>query len=219
MDNSSPDAINALQMMGTAISSCMVAILTFMVCLGFSALVYRAALGSQKELRVFNLGKVPSELKVFNALVDIATYMTEEGKSKEEKFMKDLKALSVYDLSAVTRALDILADDLEMAVSHSMRSTSSSRRIAAGKRTSRGTRDSTQSGQSRDSGIEPAAVKAGSRKGQESRLGARCVASGRRGGRGEHGDRARATEGDDPICVRVRLIYRLLASDTLDGAA
>ena len=153
VDNSSPEAINALQLMGTVISSCMVAILTFMVCLGFSALVYRAALGSQKEIRIFNLGTVPSELKVFNALVDIATYMTEEGKGKEEKFMKDLKALSVYDLSAVTRALDILADDLEMAVSHSMRSTSSSRRIAASKRTSRGTRDSTQSGQSRDSGI------------------------------------------------------------------
>ena len=138
----------------------MVAILTFMVCLGFSALLYRAALGSQKELRVFNLGKVPTEQKVFGALLDIATYMKEEGKGKEEKFMKDLKALSVYDLSAVTRALDILADDLEMAVSHSMRSTSSSRRIAAGKRTSRGR----ESNHSRDSSVEPAAVEAGSRK-------------------------------------------------------
>ena len=141
--------------MGTVISSCMVLILLFMVCLGFSALVYRAALGSQKEIRIFNLGTVPSELKVFNALVDIATYMTEEGKEKEQKFMKDLKALSVYDLSAVTRALDILADDLEMAVSQSMRSTSSSRRIAAGKRTSRQSRDSTQSNQSRESNFEP----------------------------------------------------------------
>ena len=157
VDNSSAEAVNALQTMGTIISSCMVAILTFMVCLGLSALIYRAALGSQKELRVFNLGTVPSEQKVFGALLDIATFMKEEGKDKEEKFMKDLKALSVYDLSAVTRALDILADDLEMAVSQSMRSTSSSRRIAAGKRTSR--RDSEHS---RDSGMEPAAIKAGS---------------------------------------------------------
>ena len=157
VDNSSVEAVRALQTMGTIISSCMVAILTFMVCLGLCALVYRAALGSQKELRIFNLGTVPSEQKVFGALLDIATYMKEEGKDKEEKFMKDLKALSVYDLSAVTRALDILADDLEMAVSHSMRSASSSRRIAAGKRTSRGT----LSNHSRDSNVEPAAVKAG----------------------------------------------------------
>ena len=162
VDNSSAEAVNTLQAMGTIISSCMVAILTFMVCLGLSALVYRAALGSQKELQVFNLGKVPSEQKVFAALLDIADHMNEQGKDKEDKFMKDLQALSVYDLSAVTRALDILADDLEMAVSQSMRSTSSSRRIAAGRRTTRGSRNSS----------EPAAIKAGPR--QES-LGAGCV--------------------------------------------
>ena len=157
VDNSSAEAINALQLMGTVISSCMVLILAFMVCLGFSALIYRAALGSQKEIRVFNLGSVPSELKVFNALVDIATYMTEEGKGKEEKFMRDQKALSVYDLSAVTRALDILADDLEMAVSQSMRS-SSSRRIASGKRTSR---QSEGSNHSRESMVEINEIVAG----------------------------------------------------------
>ena len=145
MDNSSEEAIDALQAMGTIISSCMVGILSFMVCLGLSALVYRQALGSQKELRVFNLGKVPEETRVFGALMDISTFIKEDGVDKDQKFIKDLSALSVYDLTAVTRALDILADDLEMAVgAQSMRS-SSARRIASGKRTSKN--------HSRDSGM------------------------------------------------------------------
>ena len=146
MDNSSEEAIDALQAMGTIISSCMVGILSFMVCLGLSALVYRQALGSQKELRVFNLGKVPEESRVFGALMDISKFIKEDGADKDQKFIKDLGALSVYDLTAVTRALDILADDLEMAVgAQSMRSSSSARRIASGKRTSKN--------HSRDSGM------------------------------------------------------------------
>ena len=145
MDNSSEEAIDALQAMGTIISSCMVGILSFMVCLGLSALVYRQALGSQKELRVFNLGKVPEETRVFGALMDISTFIKEDGADKDQKFIKDLSALSVYDLTAVTRALDILADDLEMAVGAQSMRNSSSRRIASGKRTSKN--------HSRDSGM------------------------------------------------------------------
>ena len=60
-DNSGEDAARVLAVFGTVISSLMVVILAGMVMLGLCALCYRSALGSSKELRIMNLGKVPEE--------------------------------------------------------------------------------------------------------------------------------------------------------------
>ena len=54
------------------ISVSMLMILGFMICLGISALFYRAALGSQGELRVFNLGRVQDPKTVFRTMMDVA---------------------------------------------------------------------------------------------------------------------------------------------------
>eukprot|EP00913_Durusdinium_trenchii_P035645 g33356.t1 len=56
----------------------MVVILGGMVMLGLCALFYRSALGSSKELRIMNLGKVPEEKDVFQSLLDVATFLKEE---------------------------------------------------------------------------------------------------------------------------------------------
>ncbi|CAK8995297.1 unnamed protein product [Durusdinium trenchii] len=58
-DNSGEEAARVLALFGTVISSMMVVILGGMVMLGLCALFYRSALGSSKELRIMNLGKVP----------------------------------------------------------------------------------------------------------------------------------------------------------------
>ncbi|CAK9086783.1 Calcium-dependent protein kinase 16 [Durusdinium trenchii] len=136
-DSSGEDAARVLATFGTVISSLMVAILGGMVSLGLTALVYRSALGSSKELRIMNLGKVPEEKDVFQSLLDVATFLKEDGQGKEEKFIDDLGKLSVYDIGTITRAMNILADDLNMVVSQngSVRK-SSSRRIATGSRSS-----------------------------------------------------------------------------------
>ena len=60
----------------------------------------------------------------------------QDGQGKEQTFISDLGKLSVYDLSTVMRAINILADDLNMAVGDGSRK-SSSRRIATGQRTTR----------------------------------------------------------------------------------
>ena len=137
-DSSGEDAARVLATFGTVISSLMVAILGGMVSLGLTALVYRSALGSSKELRIMNLGKVPEEKDVFQSLLDVATFLKEDGQGKEEKFIDDLGKLSVYDIGTITRAMNILADDLNMVVSQngSVRK-SSSRRIATGSRSIR----------------------------------------------------------------------------------
>ena len=135
-DNSGADAARVLATVGSIISSLMVVILAGMVCLGLCALCYRSALGSSKELRIMNLGKVPEEKVVLQGLMDIATFLKEDGQGQEKKFISDLGKISVYDIGTVMRAINILADDLEMAVSmHSSRG--SSRRIATGSRTTR----------------------------------------------------------------------------------
>ncbi|CAK9093024.1 unnamed protein product [Durusdinium trenchii] len=139
-DSSGEEATRVLATFGTVISSLMVAILGGMVMLGLTALVYRSALGSSKELRVMNLGKVPEEKDVFQSLLDVATFLKEDGQGKEDKFIDDLGKLSVYDIGTITRAMNILADDLNMVVSQngSIRK-SSSRRIATGSRSIRRT--------------------------------------------------------------------------------
>ncbi|CAK8993527.1 unnamed protein product [Durusdinium trenchii] len=137
-DSSGEDASRVLATFGTVISSLMVVILGGMVLLGLCALVYRSALGSSKELRIMNLGKVPKEQDVFQSLLDVATFLKEDGQGKEATFIKDLGNLSVYDVGTITRAINILADDLNMVVSQngSIRK-SSSRRIATGQRSVR----------------------------------------------------------------------------------
>ncbi|CAK9056050.1 unnamed protein product [Durusdinium trenchii] len=137
-DSSGEDASRVLATFGTVISSLMVVILGGMVLLGLCALVYRSALGSSKELRIMNLGKVPKEQDVFQSLLDVATFLKEDGQGKEATFIKDLGNLSVYDVGIITRAINILADDLNMVVSQngSIRK-SSSRRIATGQRSVR----------------------------------------------------------------------------------
>ncbi|CAK9094833.1 unnamed protein product [Durusdinium trenchii] len=137
-DSSGEDAARVLSLFGTVISSLMVVILGGMVMLGLTALIYRSALGSSKELRIMNLGKVPQEKDVFQSLLDVATFLKEDGQGKEATFIKDLSNLSTYDIGTITRAIHILADDLNMVVSQngSMRK-SSSRRIATGTRTFR----------------------------------------------------------------------------------
>ena len=137
-DSSGEDAARVLSLVGTIISSLMVIILAGMVMLGLCALVYRSALGSSKELRIMNLGRVPEEKHVLQGLMEIATFLKEDGQGQEEKFISDLGKISVYDIGTIMRAVNILADDLNMAVSdHGMRKSSSSRRIASGKRTVR----------------------------------------------------------------------------------
>ena len=54
------------------ISVSMLMILGFMICLGISALFYRAALGSPGELRVFTLGRVQDPKSVFRSMMDVA---------------------------------------------------------------------------------------------------------------------------------------------------
>ncbi|CAK8995298.1 unnamed protein product [Durusdinium trenchii] len=136
-DNSGEEAARVLALFGTVISSMMVVILGGMVMLGLCALFYRSALGSSKELRIMNLGKVPEEKDVFQSLLDVATFLKEDGQGKEKTFISDLGKLSVYDLGTVMRAINILADDLNMAVGDGTRKSSSSRRIATGQRTTR----------------------------------------------------------------------------------
>ena len=85
-----------------------------------------------------NLGKVPEEKHVLQGLMDIATYLKEDGQGQEQKFISDLGKISVYDIGTIMRAINILADDLEMAVSgQSARGSGSSRRIATGSRSIR----------------------------------------------------------------------------------
>eukprot|EP00434_Breviolum_minutum_P041827 symbB.v1.2.037212.t1/scaffold5433.1/size27253/1 len=111
----------------------MLMILGFMICLGISALFYRAALGSQGELRVFNLGRVQDPKTVFRTMMDVAVFLKEDGRDLEDKLVGDLGKLSVYDLRLVHTCMNILADELEMQVSeHSMKS--GINRIACGKR-------------------------------------------------------------------------------------
>ena len=136
-DNNGADASKVLSLFGTVISSFMVVILLGMVCLGLCALVYRSTLGGSKELRVMNLGKVPEEKVVLQGLMDIATYLKEDGQGQEQKFISDLGKISVYDIGTIMKAVNILADDLEMAVSNASSRKSSSRRIATGTRTLR----------------------------------------------------------------------------------
>ena len=136
-DSSGEDAARVLSLFGTVISSLMVVILGGMVMLGMTALIYRSALGSSKELRIMNLGKVPQEKDVFQSLLDVATFLKEDGQGKEATFIKDLSNLSTYDIGTITRAINILADDLNMTLSHGSLRKSSSRRIATGTRTFR----------------------------------------------------------------------------------
>jgi len=132
-DNSGRFATEVLQSLGTVISVSMLMILGFMICLGISALFYRAALGSQGELRVFNLGRVQDPKTVFRTMMDVAVFLKEDGHSLEDKLVGDLGKLSVYDLRLVHTCMNILADELEMQVSeHSMKS--GIKRIASSKR-------------------------------------------------------------------------------------
>ena len=134
-DNTGTFAKDVLQSLGTVISVSMLMILGFMICLGISALFYRAALGSQKELRVFTLGRVPNPKSVFRSMMDVAEFLKEEGQGMEDKMVGDLGNLSVYDLGLVHTCMNILADELEMQVSeHSMKS--GIKRIASGQRRS-----------------------------------------------------------------------------------
>ena len=60
-------------------------------------------------------------------------FLKEQGHGLEDKLVRDLGNLSVYDLSLVHTCMNILADELEMQVSeHSM--VSGIKRIASGKR-------------------------------------------------------------------------------------
>jgi len=134
-DNTGTFAAGVLQSLGTAISVSMLMILGFMICLGISALFYRAALGSQRELRVFTLGRVQDPKSVFRSMMDVAVFLKEDGPGMENKLVGDLGNLSVYDLSLVHSCMNILADELEMQVSeHSMKS--KIKRIASGQRRS-----------------------------------------------------------------------------------
>ena len=69
----------------------------------------------------------------------LASNRAQDGHGKEQNFISDLGKLSVYDLGTVMRAINILADDLNMAVGDGTRR-SSSRRIATGQRTTRSAR-------------------------------------------------------------------------------
>jgi len=115
----------------------MLMILGFMICLGISALFYRAALGSQKELRVFTLGRVQDPKNVFRSMMDVAVFLKEDGQGMEDKLVGDLGNLSVYDLSLVHTCMNILADELEMQVSEESLKSGISR-IASARRCSRG---------------------------------------------------------------------------------
>ncbi|CAK9066964.1 Ephrin_rec_like domain-containing protein [Durusdinium trenchii] len=171
-DNSGEDAARVLALFGTVISSLMVVILAGMVMLGLCALCYRSALGSSKELRIMNLGKVPEEKDVFQSLLDVATFLKEDGHGKEQNFISDLGKLSVYDLGTVMRAINILADDLNMAVGDGTRR-SSSRRIATGQRTTRsqtsfGAAELQKPGADRESALVPTGAAAAEQENKQS---------------------------------------------------
>lgn len=88
--------------------------------------------GRQQDLKVFNLGKVPESRKVFEFLMDIVASFQRSNSEQREKMVRDLEQLSVYDLTMIQQALDILADDLQMTVTCARKSTSA--RICSGRR-------------------------------------------------------------------------------------
>ncbi|CAJ1447546.1 unnamed protein product [Effrenium voratum] len=107
-----------LQTCATVASCTMIGILALMLCLSAVALVQRHALGSQQEMWLLNLGRLPDANEVFSNLTDIGESLSEASSSNRAKEMVSrLEKLSVYDVNVVLRAMDVLADDLEMEMS------------------------------------------------------------------------------------------------------
>eukprot|EP00434_Breviolum_minutum_P046481 symbB.v1.2.042075.t1/scaffold9163.1/size4056/1 len=64
--------------------------------------------------------------------MDIVASFQRSNSEQREKMVRDLEQLSVYDLTMIEQALDILADDLQMTVTRARKSTSA--RICSGRR-------------------------------------------------------------------------------------
>lgn len=112
----SREAYDVLQSVAIFFSISMVLILVFMIVLSLMGLVYSNAMGNHQDSMLFNLGKAPDPREVFRILMDIAQYVEEEASEKEKELVNNLENFSVYDLDSVMRAMNILADDLEMVV-------------------------------------------------------------------------------------------------------
>jgi len=132
----SGEAREILQGIAIFFSCAMVLILVFMIMLSLAGVVYSLAMGNHRDAQIFNLGKGPDPQEVLTILQDIAQYVAEEGNSKSDTMLQLLDGFSIYDLDAVMRAMNLLADDLEMVIN--MEKTFGTR-INSGRRTQRQT--------------------------------------------------------------------------------
>ncbi|CAJ1374394.1 unnamed protein product [Effrenium voratum] len=107
--------VELLRACATIASSTMISIMVFMLLLSAVALVQRHAMGSQQEMWLLNLGRLPDANDLFTNLTHIAESISQDSRTKQ--MVSSLEKLSVYDLNVVMRAIDVLADDLEMEVS------------------------------------------------------------------------------------------------------
>jgi len=133
----SEGAANLMQLSAVLLSIAMVLILVFMILLTLSGFVYSKGFGSTKDSILYNLGTLPEGEQILRILLDIAEFLQEEIQNgKQDTLVKNLETFSFYDLDAVVRALNILADDCEMVIGME---TPSGNRINSGQRTVRET--------------------------------------------------------------------------------
>jgi len=92
----------------TAMLSGIFGAISIMVCMTVSALIYRSAMGGQKELRMFNLGRVPNSEELSKKVKEMA--MLE--KSDTGDIASKLAALSVFDTQKITTCVTLLATEV-----------------------------------------------------------------------------------------------------------
>lgn len=83
--------------------------ISIMVCMTVSALIYRSAMGGQKELRMFNLGRVPNSEELSKKVKEMAMMLE---KSNTGDIASKLAALSVFDTQKITTCVTLLATEV-----------------------------------------------------------------------------------------------------------
>ncbi|CAL1151214.1 unnamed protein product [Cladocopium goreaui] len=93
----------------TAMLSGIFGAISIMVCMTVSALIYRSAMGGQKELRMFNLGRVPNSEELSKKVKEMAMMLE---KSDTGDIASKLAALSVFDTQKITTCVTLLATEV-----------------------------------------------------------------------------------------------------------
>ncbi|CAK8998651.1 unnamed protein product [Durusdinium trenchii] len=83
--------------------------LAIMVLMTGSALIYRSALGGKKELRMFNLGSVPTSAKLAKRMKEMSL---ELERMETQDVSHSLAALAIFDMNKVTTAITLLATEV-----------------------------------------------------------------------------------------------------------